>query len=101
MYINVLLLLFKVNILESNKNQNSEITVPIVSDTKVTYDVNYGGNYFIRVSTITPNAIPSPLINYRAPELPPPHQVKVFNRPDSHYEIYWQKPSLPPKLHSS
>lgn len=91
------------NILESNKNQNFEIVVPIVSDAKakLSFDINYGGNYFIRVSTITPNAIPSPLINYRAPELPVPHQVKVFSRPDSHYEIYWQKPSLPSKLHAS
>lgn len=93
---------FKVNILESNKNQNFEIIVPIVSDVKAKtkFEINYGGNYFIRVSTLTPYAIPSQLINYRAPELPIPHQVKVFNRPDRHYEIYWQKPNLPPKLNT-
>lgn len=88
--------------MESNKKENFEITVPNVSDAeaKVSFTINYGGNYFISVSTITPDAIPSPLINYRAPELPPPHQIKVFNK-DGHYEIYWHKPSLPPKLHTS
>lgn len=89
--------------MESSKNENFEITVPNVSDAeaKVSFATNYGGNYFIRVSTITPNAIPSPLINYRAPELPPPHQVMIFNKPGGQYEIRWQKPTLPPKLHSS
>jgi len=39
--------------------------------------------------------MPSPFINYSAPELPPPHQVTVFNMPGGHYEIDWQKPILP------
>jgi len=82
--------------LESNKNKNFEIIVPNVSDTEASlhFSVNYGGNYFIRISTMTPNAVPSPLINYRAPELPSPHQVKVFSMPDGHYEIYWHKPNI-------
>lgn len=87
---------YKVSVLESNKNKNSEIIVPNVSDTEASlhFSVNYGGNYFIRISTMTPNAVPSPLINYRAPELPSPHQVKVFSMPDGHYEIYWHKPNI-------
>lgn len=91
---------FKVNIFESNKNDNFELDVPNASDVeaKVNFATNYGGNYFIRVSTITPNAVPSPLINYRAPELPTPHQVKVFNTPEGHYQVIWHKPTLPNKL---
>lgn len=90
-------------IIETNKNDNVEINVPNVSDAeaKVKYGIHYGGNYFIHVSTVTPNAIPSPLINYHAPELPAPHQVKVFSMPDGHYEIYWHKPTLPDKLDAS
>lgn len=89
----------KVHVLESNKNKTFEFDVLNVSDAeaKTTFNINYGGNYFIHVSTVTPNAVPSPLINYRAPELPSPHQVKVFDKPDGHYEIYWHKPTLPPK----
>lgn len=84
--------------MEPKKNGNFSISVPNVSDAeaKINYNINYGGNYFICVSTITPNAIPSPFINYRAPELPAPHQVKVFQRkPGDPYKIDWQKPILP------
>lgn len=90
------------NIFESIKHDHFELSVPNVSDVeaKINFAINYGGNYFINVSTISPNAVPSPLINYRAPELPAPHQVKVFKTPEGHYEIDWSKPSLPLKLHN-
>lgn len=87
--------------MESNKNKHFSLTVPNVSDAHINFATNYGGNYFIHVLTTTPNAIPSPLINYHAPELPTPHQVKVFNMPNGHYEIFWNKPTLPVKLMAS
>lgn len=87
------------NIVEPNKNKNNSIDVFVENvsdaDAKINYNINYGGNYFISVSTKTPNAIPSPFINYRAPELPPPHQVKVFVEARDRYKVYWQKPTLP------
>uniref|UniRef100_A0A2S2QL46 Sortilin-related receptor n=1 Tax=Sipha flava TaxID=143950 RepID=A0A2S2QL46_9HEMI len=94
---------YKVNILETYKNNKTEISVSNVFDAEahLTVPINYGGNYLISVSTITPNAIPSSLINYRAPELPLPHQVKVFNMPGGHYEVSWQKPILPSTLQKS
>jgi hypothetical protein len=94
---------FQVNILETYKNNKTEISVSNVFDAEahLTVPINYGGNYLISVSTITPNAIPSSLINYRAPELPLPHQVKVFNMPGGHYEVSWQKPILPSTLQKS
>ncbi|XP_050441242.1 sortilin-related receptor-like isoform X2 [Adelges cooleyi] len=87
---------YKVNILEIIKNEKFEITVPNVSDAeaKINFGINYGGNYFIRVSTVTPNATPSPLIHYSAPDLPVPHQVRVFNMPNGGYEVSWQRPRL-------
>lgn len=91
------------NITETNKNETVEIKVLNVSDleAKVEYGIHYGGNYLISVLTVPPNAVPSPLINYRAPELPPPHQVKVFSMSDGYYEVHWRKPTLPSKLHPS
>lgn len=88
------------DILESNKNFKYDIKVSNVTDpvAKTEFECHYGGNYFISVSTITPNAVPSSLINYKAPELPPPHQVKVFNTPEGHYKVDWHKPILPPKM---
>lgn len=89
--------------METNTHTNLEITVPNVSDSEANADfaINYGGNYFINVSTIAPKAISSPSINYHAPELPTPHQVMVFNMPDGQYKITWNKPALPPKINSS
>lgn len=89
--------------MEINTQSKQEIDVPNVSDSeaKINYAINYGGNYSINVSTIAPKAISSPSVNYLAPELPTPHQVKVFYMPNGQYQIIWNEPTLPPKINSS
>ncbi|XP_050528252.1 sortilin-related receptor-like isoform X2 [Daktulosphaira vitifoliae] len=93
---------YRVSILEANKNEKFDVTIPNVSDSeaKISFGIKYGGNYYICVSSYTPNAVCSPLINFRGPELPIPHQIKVFNLPNNHYEISWHNHSLPSELNS-
>lgn len=56
--------------------------------------IKHGGKYRITISTDVEDAIASQPVLYMAPDIPPPHQVKVLHEEQGFF-VYWEEHDLP------
>lgn len=59
------------------------------------YKVNLGGIYNVSVFTSVADAIPSTAVEYHAPSIRPPHQVKVFPSENGSCIVFWNELEMP------
>lgn len=73
------------------------MTLPATNESVMKHTFNsikHGGKYQITISTDVENALPSQPVFYTAPDIPPPHQVKVLYD-EQRFVVYWQEHDLP------
>ncbi|XP_017882694.1 sortilin-related receptor-like [Ceratina calcarata] len=91
---------YTITVYEYNLKKQFVVTLPPTNETIMKHTFNslkYGGKYQITVSTDVEDAIPSQPVVYWAPEIQPPHQVKVLHR-GNECVVYWIQHDLPDTL---
>ncbi|CAK9806758.1 Sortilin-related receptor [Anthophora plagiata] len=91
---------YTIHVTEFALKKHFEVTLPPTNETVMKHTFNsikHGGRYRITVSTDVENAIPSQPLIYMAPEIQPPHQLKVLPNNED-FIVVWREYVLPETL---
>lgn len=93
----------QISVTELTLKKHFVVTLPPTNDTIIRHTFNsikHGGKYRITVVTDVDDAIPSQPVLYIAPDIQPPHQVKVLHETDG-FAVFWQEHDLPDTLRTA
>lgn len=88
---------YMVTVTEVNLNISSSVMLLHTNKTELShwFVVHYGGHYRVTVQTDSDVAIPAKSVEYVAPPIQPPHQLKVLPERNGSYIVYWKERVLP------